>query len=160
MLEALQGKLAPVFHSYGVSSPSAETMAMNLAIEIDTAIAQHCPTFLSSIRRADPRLAADPWEVKVCKTSGLPMAQLASVNGKSSLVVNYRARAQVVRIWAVWQADDLPIGGADDSTTQGPQSHAGVPRIEIVLDVQAARTKSAPKMLKASLPIRPKARAR
>lgn len=160
MADALRGKLAPVFQSYGVSSPAAETMAMNLAIEIDTTIAQHCPTFLSSVRHVDPRLAADPWDVKVCKTSGPSMDPLASVNGKSSLVVNYRAKAQVVRIWAVWQPDDLPAGGADDSTRQGPQSHAGVPRIEIVLDVQAARTKSAPKMLKASLPVRPKARAR
>ncbi|MEQ1868404.1 MAG: hypothetical protein ABL961_00070 [Vicinamibacterales bacterium] len=160
MLEALHEKIAPVFQSYGVSSPSAETMAMNLAMEIATAIAQHCPTFPGSIRRVDPRLAADPWDVKVCKTSGRPMDPSASVNGKTSLVVNYRAKAQVVRIWAVWQADELSTGGADDSTAQEPQSHAGAPRIEIVLDVQAARTKSGPKMLKASLPVRPKVRAR
>jgi hypothetical protein len=47
-----------------------------------------------------------PWEVKICKDSGLTIDQSKVIDGENYIVVNYKANSLVKSIWVLWEAQD------------------------------------------------------
>lgn len=105
-LKNLYEKIVPVFNEYGFRPPSAGVIARDLSEKIETSIVQHCNTFARGEGHADLHRFTKPWEVKICKDSGLTINQSKKVDGENYIVVNYVANSMVTRIWILWDARD------------------------------------------------------
>ena len=106
-LRNLYARIVPVFDEYGFKPPSAGVVARDLSEKIETSIVQHCPTFSRGDDHADLKRFGRPWEVKICKDSGLTINQSKVIRGECYIVVNYRANSDVRKIWVLWNARDL-----------------------------------------------------
>lgn len=102
----LYSKITPVFDEYGFKPPSAGVVARDLSEKIETSIIQHCRTFAKGLRHSDLARFNKPWEVKICKNSGLTINQSAVIAGENYIVVNYHGNSQVRKIWVLWDARD------------------------------------------------------
>ncbi len=105
-LRNLYAKIVPVFDEYGFKPPSAGVVARDLSEKIETSIVQHCPTFSRGDGHADLKRFGKPWEVKICKDSGLTINQSKVIRGECYIVVNYRANSEVTKVWVLWNAKD------------------------------------------------------
>jgi hypothetical protein len=105
-LKNLYERIVPVFDDYGFKPPSAGVVARDLSEKIETSIVQHCNTFRRGRGHADLERFERPWEVKICKGSGLTINQSKRVEGENYIVVNYVADSVVTRIWILWDSKD------------------------------------------------------
>lgn len=105
-LKNLYARVVPVFEDYGFTPPSAGVIARDLSEKIEKAIIQHCESFTKGDGHFDLRRHGQPWEVKICKGSGLTINQSKIINGENYIVVNYKANSLVKRIWILWGAQD------------------------------------------------------
>ncbi len=105
-LRHLYHKIQPIFESLGFAAPSPGVIAQNLSETIAASIGQHCPSFTKGQFHGDLQRGGFDWEVKVCKDSGLTINQSKVIKGESYIVANYKANAQVVQVWVLWNADD------------------------------------------------------
>jgi hypothetical protein len=58
---------------------------------------QHCSTFSRGLGHADLHRFEKPWEVKICKGSGLTINQSKIIDNENYIVVNYLANSVVTR---------------------------------------------------------------
>ena len=105
-LKNLYQRIQPIFQEYGFTAPSAGVVARDLSEKIETAIVQHCSTFSDGDGHADLKRNDRPWEVKICKDSGLTINQSKVIGGESYIVVNYKANSLVAKVWVLWEAED------------------------------------------------------
>lgn len=105
-LKNLYERIVPVFNDYGFKPPSAGVVARDLSEKIETSIVQHCSSFSRGRGHADLDRFGRPWEVKICKGSGLTINQSKVVEGENYIVVNYQANTAVTRVWILWDARD------------------------------------------------------
>ena len=105
-LDKLYAEIVPRFHEFGFSPPSAGVVARDLSEKIEDSIRQHCKTFEDGLGHVDLQRHGEPWEVKICKNSGLTINQSKRVARENYIVINYRAPSQVRRIWVLWRAED------------------------------------------------------
>jgi hypothetical protein len=105
-LKNLYERIVPVFNDYGFKPPSAGVVARDLSEKIETSIVQHCSSFSRGHGHADLDRFGRPWEVKICKGSGLTINQSKVVEGENYIVVNYEANTAVTRVWILWDARD------------------------------------------------------
>jgi hypothetical protein len=105
-LKNLYERILPVFVEFGFRPPSAGVVARDLSEKIETSIVQHCNTFARGLKHADLQRHGKPWEVKICKGSGLTINQSKIVDGENYIVVNYDAQSHVTGIWVLWEAQD------------------------------------------------------
>jgi hypothetical protein len=105
-VKKLHAKVVPIYAEYGFKPPSAGVIARDISERIETSIAQHCESFEKRPGHADLWRAVHPWEVKICKDSGLTINQSKVLNGETYIVVNYRKDSTVSRIWVLWRATD------------------------------------------------------
>jgi hypothetical protein len=105
-LKNLYERIVPVFNDYGFKPPSAGVVARDLSEKIETSIVQHCNSFTRGRRHADLERFERPWEVKICKGSGLTINQSKIVDGENYIVVNYEANTAVTKVWILWDAKD------------------------------------------------------
>jgi hypothetical protein len=105
-LKNLYKEIIPIFDQYGFKPPSAGVVARDLSEKIETSIVQHCTTFKRGIKHADLNRFDRPWEVKICKGSGLTINQSKVIEGENYIVVNYDAESQVGKVWVLWEAED------------------------------------------------------
>lgn len=105
-LKNLYTRIVPIFDEYGFKPPSAGVVARDLSEKIETSIVQHCPSFSRGDGHADLQRFGKPWEVKICKDSGLTINQSKVIRGESYIVVNYRANSEVTKVWVLWNARD------------------------------------------------------
>lgn len=105
-LKNLYERILPVFVEFGFRPPSAGVVARDLSEKIETSIVQHCNTFARGVKHADLQRHGKPWEVKICKGSGLTINQSKVVDGENYIVVNYDGESHVTGIWVLWEAHD------------------------------------------------------
>jgi hypothetical protein len=105
-LKNLYQEITPIIQKYGFTVPSAGVIARDLSEKIETSIVQHCSSFAKGEGYCDLSRAGRPWEVKICKDSGLTINQSKTVNGENYIVVNYKANSLVTKIWVLWRAHD------------------------------------------------------
>jgi hypothetical protein len=105
-VKKLHAKVAPIYAEYGFKPPSAGVNARDISERIETSIAQHCESFEKRAGHADLWRGPHPWEVKICKDSGLTINQSKVLKGETYIVVNYREDSTVSRIWVLWRATD------------------------------------------------------
>ena len=105
-LKNLYERIVPVYDYYGFKPPSAGVVARDLSEKIETSIVQHCSSFARGQGHADLDRFGRPWEVKICKGSGLTINQSKHVDGENYIVVNYQANTAVTRVWILWDARD------------------------------------------------------
>jgi hypothetical protein len=105
-LKNLYEAIAPVFEEYGFKRPSAAVAARDLSEKIEKSIVQHCSTFKKGIGHVDLNRLGQPWEVKICKGSGLTINQSKIIRGESYIVVNYDAESNATKVWVLWDAED------------------------------------------------------
>lgn len=105
-LRHLYHKIQPIFESLGFVAPSPGVIAHDLSEKIAASIVQHCPSFTRGQFHGDLQRDGFDWEVKVCRDSGLMINQSKVIKGESYVVVNYKADAQVVQVWVLWNAHD------------------------------------------------------
>jgi hypothetical protein len=90
-LKNLYERIVPIFNDYGFKPPSAGVVARDLSEKIETSIVQHCNSFMRGHGHADLDRFGCPWEVKICKGSGLTINQSKVVDGENYIVINYEA---------------------------------------------------------------------
>lgn len=117
-LSNLYAKITPIFEEYGFRAPSAGVIARDLSEKIELSIIQHCRTFTKGLRYCDLARFNKPWEVKICKNSGLTINQSAVIRGENYIVVNYKGNSLVNKIWVLWEARD------EFFSTRKPNSNA------------------------------------
>ena len=105
-LDKLYEEIVPLFQQYGFKPPSAGVVARDLSEKIEESIRQHCKTFDEGPGHVDLQRLGQPWEVKICKDSGLTINQSKQVDGENYIVINYRSPSQVRAIWILWHAED------------------------------------------------------
>ena len=105
-LDKLYAEIVPRFQYYGFRPPSAGVVARDLSEKIEESIRQHCKTFDEGPGHVDLQRSGQPWEVKICKDSGLTINQSKRVDGENYIVINYRSPSQVRTIWVLWRAED------------------------------------------------------
>lgn len=105
-LDKLYEEIVPLFEHYGFRPPSAGVVARDLSEKIEASIRQHCKTFGKGPGHVDLQRFDQPWEVKICKDSGLTINQSKRVDGENYIVVNYRSPSHVRTIWVLWRAED------------------------------------------------------
>lgn len=105
-LDKLYEEIVPLFDRYGFKPPSAGVVARDLSEKIEESIRQHCKTFGKGPGHVDLQRFDQPWEVKICKDSGLTINQSKRVDGENYIVVNYRSPSHVRTIWVLWRAED------------------------------------------------------
>ena len=106
-LDKLYAEIVPRFKEYGFRAPSAGVVARDLSEKIEESIRQHCKTFESGPGHVDLQRNGEPWEVKICKDSGLTINQSKRVDGENYIVINYKSPSHVKSIWVLWRADDV-----------------------------------------------------
>ena len=105
-LDKLYAEIVPRFEEFGFSPPSAGVVARDLSEKIEDSIRQHCKTFAEGPGHVDLQRQGEPWEVKICKDSGLTINQSKRVAGENYIVINYRSPSLIRRIWVLWRAED------------------------------------------------------
>lgn len=105
-LDKLYAEIVPRFQHYGFRPPSAGVVARDLSEKIEESIRQHCKTFDEGPGHVDLQRFGQPWEVKICKDSGLTINQSKRVDGENYIVINYRSPSHVKTIWVLWRAED------------------------------------------------------
>ena len=105
-LDKLYKEIVPRFEEYGFKPPSAGVVARDLSEKIEDSIRQHCATFDRGPGHVDLQRHGEPWEVKICKNSGLTINQSKRVVGENYIVINYRSPSRVKSVWVLWRADD------------------------------------------------------
>ena len=105
-LDKLYAEIVPRFQQYGFKPPSAGVVARDLSEKIEESIRQHCKNFDKGPGHVDLQRFGQPWEVKVCKDSGLTINQSKHVDGENYIVINYRSPSDVKTIWVLWRAED------------------------------------------------------
>ena len=105
-LDKLYAEIVPRFKLYGFRPPSAGVVARDLSEKIEESIRQHCKTFDEGPGHVDLQRSGQPWEVKICKDSGLTINQSKRVDGENYIVINYRSPSDVRAIWVLWRAED------------------------------------------------------
>ena len=103
-LDKLYEEIVPLFQHYGFKPPSAGVVARDLSEKIEESIRQHCKTFDEGPGHVDLQRSGQPWEVKICKDSGLTINQSKRVDGENYIVINYRSPSEVRAIWVLWRA--------------------------------------------------------
>lgn len=105
-LDNLYKEIVPRFEEYGFKPPSAGVVARDLSEKVEDSICQHCSTFERGPGHVDLQRDGEPWEVKICKNSGLTINQSKRVAGENYIVINYRSPSRVRTVWVLWRADD------------------------------------------------------
>ena len=105
-LDNLYEAIIPIFDDYGFKPPSAGVIARDLSEKIETSIIQHCRTFNKGHGHADLHRSGTPWEVKICKGTGLTINQSKHIGGENYIVANYQPRSKLRRVWVLWHAKD------------------------------------------------------
>ena len=124
-----------MFEEYGFRAPSAGVIARDLSEKIETSIVQHCPTFAFGDGHADLKRFGKPWEVKICKDSGMTINQSKVIAGECYIVVNYRANSQVAKIWILWNArNDMFSARRANSNARSLNLAQAKSVIEVVFD--------------------------
>ena len=82
-LDKLYEEIVPLFEHYGFKPPSAGVVARDLSEKIEESIRQHCKTFDKGPGHVDLQRFGQPWEVKICKGSGLTINQSKRVDGEN-----------------------------------------------------------------------------
>src|SRR5712691_8041781 len=102
----LYNAIKPIYQQYGFTPPSAGVIARDLSEKIEISIVQHCTSFQKGDKFADLQRFGRPWEVKICKGSGLTINQSKMIAGENYIVVNYRSEPSVRKAWVLWEAED------------------------------------------------------
>jgi hypothetical protein len=105
---------------------------------------QHCSTFSRGLGHADLHRFEKPWEVKICKGSGLTINQSKIVDNENYIVVNYLANSVVTRIWVLWDARDGFFSERKPNTNARTINMAEAGKhVEIIDEREKARKKGA-----------------
>lgn len=137
-LDKLYSEIMPRFQEYGFRAPSAGVVARDLSEKIEESIRQHCQTFEKGSGHADLERSGEPWEVKICKNSGLTINQSKLVDGENYIVVNYESPSRVKSIWVVWQAQDAFFSPRKSNTNaRALRKHAAEGHIEVIYEAKA-----------------------
>lgn len=140
-LKNLYERILPVFVEFGFRPPSPGVVARDLSEKIETSIVQHCNSFQRGVRHADLQRHERPWEVKICKGSGLTINQSKVVDGENYIVVNYAANSEVTGVWVLWDAKDGFFSPRrTNSNARTIDTAAAGEHIEVVLARAARRT--------------------
>jgi len=132
-LKNLYADIIPSFEQYGFRPPSAAVIARDLSEKIEASIVQHCGTFRKGVKFADLQRFDQPWEVKICKGSGLTINQSKVIKGENYIVVNYDNAQQVLRVWVLWEAEDRFFSARKGNSNARTISAAvAAPNVEIV----------------------------
>lgn len=105
-LDNLYEDIIPIFDQYGFKPPSAGVIARDLSEKIETSIIQHCKTFEKGKGHADLHRLGKAWEVKICKGNGLTINQSKQIGGENYIVVNYKPRSKLRKVWILWRSKD------------------------------------------------------
>lgn len=140
-LKNLYSRVVPIFEGFGFTPPSAGVIARDLSEKIEQAIIQHCESFQKGDGHCDLSRNGQPWEVKICKDSGLTINQSKSVEGENYIVVNYKANSVVKSIWVLWDAEDRFFSARRQNSNARSLSRAAAdPNIEVIFTSPRART--------------------
>jgi hypothetical protein len=123
-LKNLYQEITPIIQKYGFTVPSAGVIARDLSEKIEASIVQHCSSFAKGDGHCDLSRGGRPWEVKICKDSGLTINQSKSIKGENYIVVNYKANSQVTRVWVLWHAQDGFFSPRKSNTNARALRHA------------------------------------
>jgi hypothetical protein len=143
-LKNLYQEITPIIQRYGFTVPSAGVIARDLSEKIEASIVQHCSSFSKGDGYCDLSRDGRPWEVKICKDSGLTINQSKSVRGENYVVVNYKANSQVIRIWVLWRAQDNFFSPRKPNTNARALRHADAAANVEVLFTRTSRTSDLP----------------
>jgi hypothetical protein len=157
-LKNLYERIVPVFHEFGFKPPSPGVVARDLSEKIETSIVQHCNTFAKPTKgHADLERFGRPWEVKICKGSGLTINQSKNVDGENYIVVNYLANSVVTRIWVLWDAKNQFFSERKENTNARTINMAAAgSHVEIIDERPRARARAAAQADPAREPARPR----
>jgi len=132
-LKNLYRDIIPSFEHYGFKAPSAGVVARDLSEKIELSIVQHCGTFKKGVKHADLQRFDHPWEVKICKGSGLTINQSKVIKGENYIVVNYDDQQQAVKVWVLWEAEDRFFSARkDNSNARTISAAAAISNVEVV----------------------------
>ena len=137
-LRNLYNAIKPIFQQYGFTPPSAGVIARDLSEKIETSIVQHCTSFQKGVKFADLQRFGRPWEVKICKGSGLTINQSKVIEGENYIVVNYDSEQSVRKVWVLWEAEDQFFTvRRPNSNARKMDFHAASGHIEVIHDGHA-----------------------
>jgi hypothetical protein len=143
-LKNLYQEITPIIQRYGFTVPSAGVIARDLSEKIEASIVQHCSSFTKGDGYVDLARGGRPWEVKICKDSGLTINQSKSIRGENYIVVNYKANSQVTRIWVLWRAQDSFFSPRKPNTNARALRHGDAATHIEVLFARSSRVSDLP----------------
>jgi len=132
-LKNLYRDIVPSFEHYGFKPPSAAVIARDLSEKIELSIVQHCGSFKKGVKHADLQRFDHPWEVKICKGTGLTINQSKVIKGENYIVINYDDQQQVGRVWVLWEAEDRFFSERrGNSNARTINAAAAAPNVEVI----------------------------
>lgn len=138
-LRNLYDEVEPIFERHGFTAPSTPLIARELAAKIAAALPVQCASFTTSVAGQALQRDGRTWQVHVTKDGDLNVNHAKAPAGENYVVVDYRANAELTRIWILWDAQDhLFSPKRARSSARALIASIARPRVEVLYEAAPA----------------------